>query len=183
MTDAIGAMSAIDHSSQEISNIIGVVDEIAFQTNLLALNAGVEAARAGDAGRGFAVVASEVRALAKRTADAAKDIKRLISQSLTQVATGVNHVNETAHVLERITDNMSEICGQVAQIASSAREQAIGISEINLAIGEMDRFTQQNAAMVEQAMAPRNLLIFSVRRLLSLMSSFRLNDTVRNMMT
>ena len=150
---AVGAMSAIERSSSEISQIIGVIDEIAFQTNLLALNAGVEAARAGDAGRGFAVVASEVRALAQRSASAAKEIKVLIQASSTQVLDGVRLVGQTGESLQRIVERVSEIDGLVADIALAAKEQATGIHEVNLAVNQMDQVTQSNAAMVEQSTA------------------------------
>ncbi len=150
---AVGAMSAIERSSSEISQIIGVIDEIAFQTNLLALNAGVEAARAGDAGRGFAVVASEVRALAQRSASAAKEIKVLIQASSTQVLDGVRLVGQTGESLQRIVQRVSEIDGLVADIALAAKEQATGIHEVNLAVNHMDQVTQSNAAMVEQSTA------------------------------
>jgi len=135
---AVEAIDTIAKSSQQISQIIGVIDEIAFQTNLLALNAGVEAARAGDAGRGFAVVASEVRALAQRSAEAAKEIKGLILASSTQVENGVKLVNETGKSLERIMGQVSEITTIVAQIAAGAKEQSIGLGEVNTAITQMD---------------------------------------------
>jgi len=155
---AIEAMTGIEKSSQAIGQIIGVIDEIAFQTNLLALNARVEAARAGEAGRGFAVVASEVRALAQRSADAAKEIKTLISTSTRQVATGVECVGQTGSALQRIIAQVGELNDVVAQIASSAQEQATGLGEVNIAINQMDQVTQQNAAMVEQSTtATRNL--------------------------
>ena len=150
---AVGAMSAIERSSTEISQIIGVIDEIAFQTNLLALNAGVEAARAGEAGRGFAVVASEVRALAQRSASAAKEIKVLIQASSIQVLDGVRLVGQTGESLQRIFQRVSEIDGLVADIAQAAKEQATGIHEVNLAVNQMDQVTQSNAAMVEQSTA------------------------------
>ena len=143
--DAVDAMGEIEKSAQKISQIIGVIDEIAFQTNLLALNAGVEAARAGDAGRGFAVVASEVRALAQRSAAAAKEIKALISTSTDQVASGVQLVGQTGQALERIVTNIAEINKLVAEIAASAKEQAAGLHEVNSAIDQMDHVTQQNA--------------------------------------
>ncbi|MFC5344363.1 methyl-accepting chemotaxis protein [Brevundimonas staleyi] len=156
--DAVGAMGAIEKSAQEISQIIGVIDEIAFQTNLLALNAGVEAARAGDAGRGFAVVASEVRALAQRSAEAAKEIKVLISASTTQVNAGVQLVGQTGEALQRIVGRVAEIDGLVSEIAASAQEQATGLQQVNTAVNQMDQVTQQNAAMVEQSTAASHSL-------------------------
>ena len=150
---AVDAMSAIAKSSQQISQIIGVIDEIAFQTNLLALNAGVEAARAGEAGRGFAVVASEVRALAQRSAQAAKEIKALISDSAGQVDAGVKLVAETGRSLERIMAQVTEINAVVGDIAAGAQEQSTALQEINGAIEQMNLVTQQNAAMVEQSTA------------------------------
>jgi methyl-accepting chemotaxis protein len=156
--DAVEAMQAIESSSSQISQIIGVIDEIAFQTNLLALNAGVEAARAGEAGRGFAVVASEVRALAQRSAEAAKEIKTLISTSTSQVGTGVTLVGQTGEALQRIVDRVAEIDGLVSEIAASAQEQAIGLAQVNTAVNQMDQVTQQNAAMVEQSTAASHAL-------------------------
>jgi len=156
--DAVSAMSEIENSAQQIGNIIGMIDEIAFQTNLLALNAGVEAARAGDAGKGFAVVASEVRALAQRSAEAAKEIKALISASSQQVERGVGLVGETGKVLERILTQVTSINGAVTEIAASAQEQATGLQQVNTAINQMDQVTQQNAAMVEQATAASHAL-------------------------
>ncbi|QTC89590.1 methyl-accepting chemotaxis protein [Brevundimonas pondensis] len=144
-------MTAIEQSSAQIGNIIGVIDEIAFQTNLLALNAGVEAARAGDAGRGFAVVASEVRALAQRSAEAAKEIKTLISASGQQVGAGVTLVGQTGEALQRIVSRVAEIDGLVSEISASAQEQATGLQQVNTAVNQMDQVTQQNAAMVEQS--------------------------------
>ena len=149
----VGAMDGIESSSKQIANIIGVIDEIAFQTNLLALNAGVEAARAGDAGRGFAVVATEVRALAQRSADAAKEIKTLISASTQQVDTGVRLVSETGQALGRIVTQVSQLNSLVTELAASAKEQSTGLGEVNTAVNQMDQVTQQNAAMVEQATA------------------------------
>jgi methyl-accepting chemotaxis protein len=146
-------MAEIDKSSKQISNIIGVIDEIAFQTNLLALNAGVEAARAGEAGKGFAVVASEVRALAQRSAEAAKEIKALIQASSSQVASGVDLVGQAGKALERIVAQVADINAIVIEIAASAKEQATGLAEVNTAINQMDQVTQQNAAMVEQSTA------------------------------
>ncbi|MDQ0465542.1 methyl-accepting chemotaxis protein [Caulobacter ginsengisoli] len=155
---AIDAMSEIEGSSNQISRIIGVIDEIAFQTNLLALNAGVEAARAGDAGRGFAVVASEVRALAQRSADAAKEIKALISASTRQVGAGVSLVGETGAALGKIVTQVAEINAVVSEIAASAQEQATGLGQVNSAVNQMDQVVQQNAAMVEQSTAAAHAL-------------------------
>ncbi len=156
---AIHAMSSIEKSSSEIEQIVDVIDGIAFQTNLLALNAGVEAARAGDAGQGFAVVANEVRALAQRSADAAKDIKALITQSTVQVRDGVQLVGQTGTTFEHIIDRVKHVAGQVVQIAAQSTDQAGSIEQVNVAILDMDRMTQQNAAMVEQtSAAARNLL-------------------------
>ena len=165
-------MGVIGQSSKEISQIIGVIDEIAFQTNLLALNAGVEAARAGDAGKGFAVVASEVRALAQRSAEAAKQIKTLISASSAQVAAGVTKVDEAGQALGQITARVVEMDQHVAQIAVSAQEQATGLQEINLAVTAMDRVTQQNAAMVEEATAAAHALHGEMDQLTRLMTKF-----------
>ncbi|MDR3513717.1 MAG: methyl-accepting chemotaxis protein [Caulobacteraceae bacterium] len=151
--EAVSAMGEIEQSSGQITQIIGVIDEIAFQTNLLALNAGVEAARAGDAGRGFAVVAQEVRALAQRSAEAAKEIKTLIAASSSQVERGVRLVGDTGEALSGIVVKVAEIDGLVTDIARSAQEQAVGLEQVNTAVNQMDQVTQQNAAMVEQATA------------------------------
>jgi methyl-accepting chemotaxis protein len=150
---AIAAMDKIETSSQQVSQIIGVIDEIAFQTNLLALNAGVEAARAGEGGRGFAVVASEVRALAQRCTAAAKEIKSLISTSQPQVAQGVELVAQAGKALEAIGAQVAAINGVVTEIAGDAIEQANSLQGINSAIGQMETSTQQNAAMVEESSA------------------------------
>ena len=170
---AVEAMDAIAKSAQQIGQIIGVIDEIAFQTNLLALNAGVEAARAGDAGRGFAVVASEVRALAQRSAEAAKEIKALISTSTTQVDHGVKLVAETGKSLERIMAQVAEINDVVAEIAAGAQEQATALDEVNTAINQMDQVTQQNAAMVEQSTAASHSLSQETEQLSGLVGQFQ----------
>ena len=170
--ESVRAMDAIAKSAQEISQIIGVIDEIAFQTNLLALNAGVEAARAGDAGRGFAVVASEVRALAQRSAAAAKEIKSLISESTIQVQSGVKLVAETGKSLERILTQVTEINGVIGGIAAGAQEQATGLQQVNTAIGQMDQVTQQNAAMVEEATAASHALSQETDQLSALIGQF-----------
>ncbi len=171
--EAVDAMSAIAKSSQQISQIIGVIDEIAFQTNLLALNAGVEAARAGDAGKGFAVVASEVRALAQRSAEAAKEIKGLISDSTSQVDAGVTLVAETGRSLERIMTQVAEINGVVAEIAAGSQEQSTALQEINAAIEQMNLVTQQNAAMVEESTAAGHSLSEETGKLSQLIGQFR----------
>jgi len=150
---AVDAMAAIAKSAEEISQIIGLIDGIAFQTNLLALNAGVEAARAGDAGKGFAVVATEVRALAQRSADAARDIRTLISTSSEQVASGVSLVGQTGLVLSGILNRVGEINTLVTEIAAEAQKQAVSLQQINTAVADVDRVTQQNAAMVEESTA------------------------------
>ncbi|WP_396592635.1 PAS domain-containing methyl-accepting chemotaxis protein [Brevundimonas sp. R86498] len=171
--EAVAAMGEIEASSREITQIIGVIDEIAFQTNLLALNAGVEAARAGEAGRGFAVVASEVRALAQRSAEAAKEIKGLISSSTAQVSKGVKLVGETGEALVGIVAMVSEIDSLISEIAVSANEQSTAVSEVNTAINQMDQVTQQNAAMVEEATAAANSLSNEAIELTSLVGRFQ----------
>ena len=172
---AVEAMNQIEKSSQSISQIIGVIDEIAFQTNLLALNAGVEAARAGDAGRGFAVVAQEVRALAQRSADAAKEIKTLISTSSQQVSQGVSMVGQTGEALQAIVGKVSEIDGLVSEIAASGAEQATGLNEVNAAVNQMDQTVQQNAAMVEQSTAASHALKGEANGLMQMIGRFQVS--------
>jgi methyl-accepting chemotaxis protein len=165
-------MGDIERSSQQISHIIGVIDEIAFQTNLLALNAGVEAARAGDAGRGFAVVASEVRALAQRSAEAAKEIKGLISASTKQVEQGVDLVGQMGKALHCIITEVTEINTIVSDIASGTTKQALSLQEINAGVGQMDQVTQQNAAIVEQTTVASHGLERETEKLLELVGRF-----------
>jgi methyl-accepting chemotaxis protein len=155
---AVDAMARIEESSRKISDIIGVIDEIARQTNLLALNAAVEAARAGDAGRGFAVVASEVRSLAQRSSQAAKDIKDLITNSSHQVQEGVGLVNQTGASLSEILASIRQVADIVAEIASASHEQSTGIDQINKALTQMDEVTQQNSALVEENAASAKTL-------------------------
>jgi len=171
---AVEAMDKIAGSAEQISQIIGVIDEIAFQTNLLALNAGVEAARAGDAGKGFAVVASEVRALAQRSAEAAKEIKTLISTSSAQVGQGVKLVAETGESLQRIMAQVADINSVISDVASGAKEQASGLAQVNTAVNQMDQVTQQNAAMVEQATAASHSLAQETAQLSHLTARFSL---------
>ena len=179
MAEAVAAMGGIESSARQMSQIIGVIDEIAFQTNPLALNAGVEAARAGEAGRGFAVVASEVRALAQGSAHAAKEIKALIAASSSQVERGVELVGETGRALEAIVAQVVQANGLVAKIASSAQEQASGLQQVNAAVNQMDRVTQQNAAMVEETTAARHALAQGAQELGSLIARFRTGDDER----
>ncbi|TDX65746.1 methyl-accepting chemotaxis protein [Methylosinus sp. sav-2] len=173
---AVDAMGRIERSSQQIGQIIGVIDEIAFQTNLLALNAGVEAARAGEAGKGFAVVASEVRALAQRSAEAAKEIKGLISTSTVEVDQGVELVGATGKALDTIVAQVAEIDKVVADIAAGAREQATGLAEVNTAVTQMDQNTQKNAAMVEETTAASHSLRKETEALTRSVASFELGD-------
>ena len=171
---AMQAMSGIERSSAEISEIISVIDGIAFQTNLLALNAGVEAARAGDAGKGFAVVASEVRALAQRSAEAARDVKARITASSEQVEAGVSLVGETGAALNRIIGAVAEVDGLVAEITAAAEQQAAGLQQVNTAVAEMDGVTQQNAAMVEEATAAARSLAAEADQLAEYIGRFKL---------
>ena len=174
--NAVSAMTEIEVSSRHISQIISVIDDIAFQTNLLALNAGVEAARAGEAGRGFAVVASEVRALAQRSSDAAMEIKTLISDSSKQVEQGVDLVGKAGDALQNIVERVSHISQLVSEIAEGSNEQSTGLAEINIGVTQLDQVTQQNAAMVEEATAASHLLNSDAAKLSNLVSQFNVGD-------
>jgi len=178
--EAITAMDKIDQSSKEISNIIGVIDEIAFQTNLLALNAGVEAARAGEAGKGFAVVAQEVRELAQRSAKAAKEIKSLITASGSHVANGVSLVSKAGDALQEIAGQVQEINQDIVAIVDAAREQSLALGEINQSINQVDQSTQKTAAMVEEQTAASHGLAEEAKALFELLEQFRFEDNARN---
>jgi len=175
VAEAVEAMGEIEQSSGKIGQIIGVIDEIAFQTNLLALNAGVEAARAGDAGKGFAVVASEVRALAQRSAEAAKEIKALISASSQQVGQGVSLVADTGRALQSIVTQVAKIDTLVLDMAASAQEQSTGLQQVNTAVNQMDQVVQQNAAMVEEQTAATHALKRETSELAALISGFKVS--------
>ncbi|MBB1248116.1 methyl-accepting chemotaxis protein [Rhizobium sp. G21] len=179
VSNAVDAMSKIEGSSQQIGQIIGVIDEIAFQTNLLALNAGVEAARAGDAGKGFAVVATEVRELAQRSANAAKEIKTLINASADQVSHGVGLVGETGKALKNISDEVRAISEHVEQIVHATREQSAGLSTISESVHMIDQGTQHNAAMVEESTAAVHALASEADVLDRLIEHFRVGDAAR----
>ena len=173
---AVTAMSEINRSSKKIADIIGVIDEIAFQTNLLALNAAVEAARAGEQGRGFAVVASEVRTLAGRSANAAKEIKGLISDSVEKVQQGSELVDESGKTLEEIVNGVKKVTDIISEIAASSQEQANGIDQVNSAVMQMDEMTQQNAALVEEAAAASSEMTGKVKLLSGLALQFKIEN-------
>ena len=177
VTEAVAAMGEIERSSDNISKIIGVIDEIAFQTNLLALNAGVEAARAGEAGRGFAVVAQEVRELAQRSAAAAREIKGIIQASSGHVETGVRLVNKSGESLEQIIERISELSRIIGSISTAATEQSGGLREISQAISSMDTITQQNASMVEATSGDTRRLNEMMEALASSLRGFRTGDS------
>lgn len=174
--NAVSAMTGIERSSVQVQEIIGLIDDIAFQTNLLALNAGVEAARAGDSGKGFAVVASEVRALAKRSSDAAREIKTLIAGSSDQVKEGVGLVNKAGETFRAISSRVNHISKLVSNIATSASEQSAGLTEINSGMSDLDKVTQRNAAMVESSAASTRHLRDEAQKLRDLVTRFRISE-------
>ena len=177
VSQVVETMDAINTSSRKIVDIIGVIDGIAFQTNILALNAAVEAARAGEQGRGFAVVASEVRSLAQRSAEAAKEIKALISDSVEKVGVGTQQVAQAGATMEEIVTGIKRVADIVGEIASASREQSAGIALINQSVTQLDSVTQQNAALVEETSAASNALQEQARELASLAASFTLESS------
>ncbi len=183
VTRAVDAMSKIEKSSEKISQIISVIDDISFQTNLLALNAGVEAARAGEAGRGFAVVASEVRALAQRSSDAAQEIKQLITESTSHVGDGVDLVGRAGQELQQIIERVATISGHVSGIATGAQEQSTTLAEINTGVTQLDQVTQHNAAMVEESTAASQILRNDANELAQQVSVFRTRKSAGNVVS
>ncbi len=176
VSNAIGAMGAINEASKRIADIIGVIDDIAFQTNLLALNAAVEAARAGEQGRGFAVVASEVRNLAQRSAGAAKEIKGLIKDSVGRVEEGSRLVNDSGATLEQIVTAAKKVSDIVAEIAAASAEQSAGIEKVTESVQQMDIAVQQNSALVEETSAASDMMDEQTRSMSALVAFFKLSD-------
>jgi methyl-accepting chemotaxis protein len=176
VNQVVATMSAIQESSRRISDIISVIDGIAFQTNILALNASVEAARAGDQGRGFAVVAQEVRTLAQRSAQAAREIKSLIGVSADKVEQGSTLAGAASARMDDIVAQVRRVGGLMSEISASSAEQSTGIAQVGDAVAQLDQVTQQNAALVEQSASASESLSHQANRLAALVSTFRIPD-------
>jgi len=179
VSKVVQTMSGIQHASRKITDIIGVIDGIAFQTNILALNAAVEAARAGEQGRGFAVVASEVRSLAQRSAEAAKEIKNLITNSVEQVELGSALVDNTGQIIGDVVEQVRQVSELVSQITLSSAEQNDGIGQINQSISRLDQTTQQNASLVDQTATAAGRLSQQADDLIAAVSVFKTDASVR----
>jgi methyl-accepting chemotaxis protein len=175
VTQVVSTMDEINASSKKISDIIGVIDGIAFQTNILALNAAVEAARAGEQGRGFAVVASEVRSLAQRSADAAKEIKTLIGASVEKVDSGSRLVADAGQSMKDIVSSVQRVTDIIGEITAASTEQSDGIGQVNGSVVQLDKMTQQNAALVEESAAAAESLKDQAQRLATVVAAFRLD--------
>jgi methyl-accepting chemotaxis protein len=179
VSKVVDTMSGINESSKKISEIIGVIDGIAFQTNILALNAAVEAARAGEQGRGFAVVASEVRSLAARSAEAAKEIKTLIATSVERVEAGTVLVGTAGQTMKEVVSSIERVTETVAQISAAGTEQSEGVNQVNVAVNQMDQATQQNAALVEEMAAAASSLSTQSRKLVETVATFKLSGVAQ----
>lgn len=177
----VRTMEDITASSRRISDIIGVIDSIAFQTNILALNAAVEAARAGEQGRGFAVVASEVRTLAHRSAQAAKEIKDLIGESVSKVDAGAHQVDQAGTTMQEVVEQARRVAELLDEVGAATQEQVQGISQVNVAVNQLDQVTQQNAALVEESSAAADSLSTQAARLVEPGQSLRLGGRSRTL--